>query len=101
MNVRSLLIANAQPPELIQPSERPFHHPSPSTESTAVFCVALRKKRDDASLTKTLPDRFGIISHGRPTRSRDDGAVVRVLPAKAGWHPRARGLAVSRYDWPP
>jgi hypothetical protein len=62
MNVRPLLIANAQPAELIQPSERPFHHPSPSTESTAVFGVALRKKRDDASVTKTLPDRFGIIA---------------------------------------
>ena len=39
MNVRPLLGANKQPPELIQPSERPFHHSSPSTESTAVFGV--------------------------------------------------------------
>ena len=62
MNVRPLLVANAQSPELIQPSERPFHYPSPSTESTAVFGVALRKKRDDASVTKTLPDRFGIVT---------------------------------------
>ena len=56
MNVGPFLVANAQPPELIQPSERPFHHPSPSTESTAVFGVALRKKRGDASVTQTLPD---------------------------------------------
>ncbi len=62
MNVRPLLVANAQPPELIQPSECPLHHPPPSTEPAAVFGVALRKKRDDASVTKTLPDRFGIVT---------------------------------------
>jgi hypothetical protein len=62
MNVRPLLVANAQPPELIQPSECPFHNPSPSTESTAVLGVALRKKRDDASVTKTLPNRFGVVT---------------------------------------
>ena len=62
MNVRPLLIANAQPPEPIQPSERSFHHPSPSTQSTAVFGVALGKKRDDASITQTMADRFGIVT---------------------------------------
>ncbi len=62
MNVRPLLIANAQPPEPIQPCERSFHHPSPSTQPTAVFGVALCEKRDDASVTKTLADRFGIVT---------------------------------------
>ena len=62
MNVGPFLVANAQPPELIQPSERPFHHPTPSTQPAAVFGVALRKKGDDASVTKTLPDRFGIVT---------------------------------------
>ena len=62
MNVRPLIVANAQPPELIQPCERPFHHPSPSTQPAAVFGVALCKKRDDASVTQTLPDRFGIVT---------------------------------------
>jgi hypothetical protein len=62
MNVRPLLIANAQPTELIQPSERPFHHPSPSTQPAAVVGVAPRKKRDDASVTQTMADRFGIVT---------------------------------------
>jgi len=53
---RSLFIANAQPPELIQPSEGPFDHPSPSPQSAAMLGVALRKKKDDASVTQTLPD---------------------------------------------
>jgi hypothetical protein len=62
MNVRPLLVANAQPPELIQPSERPFHDPPPSTQPAAVVGVALRKKRDDASVTQTMADRFGIVT---------------------------------------
>jgi hypothetical protein len=62
MNVRSLLIANAQPTELIQPRERAFHQPTPSTQPAAVVGVSLRKKRDDAPVTKTLPDRFGIVT---------------------------------------
>jgi hypothetical protein len=28
MNVRSSLIANPQPAELVQPGQRPLHHPS-------------------------------------------------------------------------
>jgi hypothetical protein len=39
MNVSPLLVANAQPPELIEPSEGPFyahrHRPSPA----AMLCV--------------------------------------------------------------
>ena len=62
MNVRPLFVAHAQAPELIQPSERPLHNPAPSAQSTAMFGVAFRKKRDNASVTQTLPDRFGIIT---------------------------------------
>jgi hypothetical protein len=62
VNVSPLFVANAQSPELIQPCEGSLHHPAPSTQSAAVFCVALRKKRDDASVTQTFPDRFGIIT---------------------------------------
>ena len=56
MNVGSSFITHAQPPELVPPSEGPFHHPPPSPQSTAVLGVALRKKRDDASVAQTLPD---------------------------------------------
>ena len=62
MNIRPPFVANAQPPELIQPSEGPFHDPSPSAQPTAMFGVALRKKRDDAPLTQTLADWLSVIT---------------------------------------
>ena len=62
MNVSPPFVANAQSSELIQPCEGPFHDPAPSTQPAAVFGVALRKKGDDASVTQTLPDPFGIIT---------------------------------------
>jgi hypothetical protein len=62
VNVRPFFIAHAEPPELIQPCEGSFHHPAPSPQSAAVFGVALCKKRNDASVTQTLPDRLGVIA---------------------------------------
>ena len=62
MKVRPFFVAHAQPPELIQPGEGPFHHPAPSPQSTAVFGVAHRGQRHDAALTQTLPDRLGVIT---------------------------------------
>jgi hypothetical protein len=56
VSVCPLFVAHPQSPELIQPSEGPFDHPAPSPQSAAVFGVALRKKRDDASVTQTLLD---------------------------------------------
>ena len=46
MNVRPLFIAHPQSPELIQPSESPFDHPSP--QSAAVLGVALVELVHDA-----------------------------------------------------
>jgi hypothetical protein len=51
-----LFVAHPQSPELVQPSEGPLDHPSPSPQSAAMFRVALREKRDDASVTQTSPD---------------------------------------------
>jgi hypothetical protein len=62
VNVRSLFVANPQSPELVQPSEGPFDHPAPSSQSAAMLGVALRKKRDDASVTQTLPDCISVIT---------------------------------------
>ncbi len=62
MNVRPLFVANAQAAKLIEPGEGSFHDPPPLAQSAAVFGVALRKKRDDASATQTLPDRLSIIT---------------------------------------
>ena len=62
VNVRPLFVANAQPPELIQPSEGPFDYPSPSAQSAAMFGVALREPRHDAAGTQTLPDCLSVIT---------------------------------------
>jgi hypothetical protein len=62
MKVRPFFVAHAQSPKLIQPGERPFDDPAPLPQSATMFGVALRKKRDDASVPQTLPDRFGIIT---------------------------------------
>jgi hypothetical protein len=62
MNVGAFLITNAQSPKLIEPSEGPLHNPAPSTESTAMFGVALRKPRHDVAITQALPDFLGIIT---------------------------------------
>ena len=62
MNVSPLFVAHPQPPELIQPGEGPFDYPSPSPQSAAMFGVAFRQKRHDASVTQALPDCFGVIT---------------------------------------
>ena len=62
MNVGPLFVADAQTAKLIQSREGPLHYPAPAPQSAAVFGVALCKKRDDASVTQTLPDRLGVIT---------------------------------------
>ena len=62
MKIRSFFVAHAQSPELIQPGEGSLHDPPPLAQPAAVFGVALRKKRGDASVTQTLPDRFRVIT---------------------------------------
>jgi hypothetical protein len=62
VNVRPFFVAHAQSPELILPGERPLHDPAPSAQPATVFCVALRKKRDDASFPQTLTDCLSVIT---------------------------------------
>ena len=62
MDVGSLLVANTQAAKLIKPSEGPFHHPSPSAESTVMFGVALREPGHDAAGTQTLADCLRVIT---------------------------------------
>jgi len=56
MDIGSLLVADAQPAKLVQPGKAPLHNPAPSAEATAMFRVAHRKQRQNASLAQTLPD---------------------------------------------
>jgi len=55
-------VANAQPPELIQPSEGPLNYPSPLAQPAAMFSVALCEPRHDAAGTQTLPDCLSVIT---------------------------------------
>lgn len=62
MDVSSFLVTDTQSAKLIQPGESSFHHPSPSAQSTAMFCVALGEPGHDVAVAKTLPDRFRVIT---------------------------------------
>ena len=62
MNVGSFLITDAQSAKLIEPSERPFHDPTPLAQSASMFGIALGKPRHDVAGTETSPDRFRIIT---------------------------------------
>ncbi len=62
MDLGPLLVAHAQPPELIQPSEGAFHHPASSAQPAAMCGVALCQKRDDVSATQTFPDGPSVIT---------------------------------------
>lgn len=59
MDVGPLFVAHAQAAELVQPGERPLHDPAPAAQSTAMFSVALRKKRDDVAGQNSQALRFG------------------------------------------
>jgi hypothetical protein len=41
MNVSPLFVTHSQSAKLVQPSERPLHHPSPPAQSAAVFGISL------------------------------------------------------------
>ncbi len=62
MDLGPLLVAHAQPPELIQPSEGAFHHPASSAQPAAMCGVALCQKRDDVSATQIFPDSPSVIT---------------------------------------
>jgi len=62
MDIRSLLIAHAQSPKLIQPGEGPLYYPSPSAQPAAVSSVAHSEQWQNAPFTQTLTDRFRVIA---------------------------------------
>jgi hypothetical protein len=61
MNVGSFLITDAQSAKLIEPSERPFHDPTPLAQSASMFGLALGKPRHDVAGTETSADCLGVI----------------------------------------
>jgi hypothetical protein len=62
VNVSPLFIANAQPSELVQPSEGTFHYPTPSPEPATIRNVSLGEQRHDVAGTQTLWDCLRVIT---------------------------------------
>ena len=64
-----------------------------------LFCVALRKIRDDAPFTQASPDRLRVITAVAAqvvmSATRNDPALLEVV----GWRQPAKAPAGSRYDW--
>ena len=56
MDVSTLLVADTQSAKLVQPGKGPFHNPSPLPEATAMFSVAHRKQRQNATVAQPLSD---------------------------------------------
>jgi hypothetical protein len=62
MDIGSLLVADAQSTELVEPRKGSFHYPAPSAQSASMFGVALREPRHDAAGTQTSPDCLRVIT---------------------------------------
>ena len=62
MNVGSPLIANAQPAELVQPSQGSLHHPPMDAEATPALGKALGQDRLDPQRSQRPPVRLRVIS---------------------------------------
>jgi hypothetical protein len=60
--VGSPFVANAQAPELKQPSKGSFYHPPQSAQSTGMLGVAFGKERHDVPSKQTSPDLFRVIA---------------------------------------
>jgi hypothetical protein len=79
-----LFIANAQAAKLIEPGEGLFYDPSPSAEPRChARCCAWRATARCGGHADLAVSRRRH-NHGRLTRSQDDDAAVRALPAKVG-----------------
>jgi len=61
MDVRPPLVADAQPPELVQPGQRPLHHPPVDAEATAMSSEALRQDWFNPQGAQHLPMGFRAI----------------------------------------
>jgi hypothetical protein len=61
IDVSAFFVSYAQAPKLIQPSEGPFYHPPPSSQTAAVFRIADGQQRQDATGTKPAPKLIRVI----------------------------------------
>ena len=61
MDVDPAFVADAQPPELVKPTDRPFDDPTDLAQSAAVFAAAFGDHRLGADLTQRGAVRFTIV----------------------------------------
>ena len=97
MNVGSPLIADAQPAELMQPSQGPLNHPTVDSQAAAVLGEAPGQDRLDPQRAQCLSVGFRVISSvslnpvRSPTRAAPPG------PEPVEWPPPGAATG-SRHD---
>src|SRR5258708_20072349 len=62
MDVSSVLVADLQAPEAVEPGERPFDHPAVASQSFTRLDATPRDARDDAPRPQRAPAAWVIIS---------------------------------------
>jgi hypothetical protein len=62
VNVGPFVIPDAQPAKLIEPRKRPFDHPPPPPEATAVFRAAPGKPGQDVTRPEAPPNRRRVVA---------------------------------------
>jgi hypothetical protein len=62
MNVQAPLVADSQPPKVVEPGQRALHHPTMSTQLLAALYASPGYARNDAPLSERRSIRFGVVS---------------------------------------
>src|SRR4051794_7861187 len=62
MDVVPPLVSDPEATVLMQPAQRPLHHPAEDTQAAAVLRPPLGQHRFDPELAKPLPVRLGIVT---------------------------------------
>src|SRR5438270_13685855 len=77
MDIGTSFIANPKPPVLVDPAQRPLHHPAEHPQPAPILGVLLGQKRIDAELMKARAVRLRIVG---PVPHQGPRAPPRVAP---------------------
>jgi hypothetical protein len=61
MDVIAPFVTGTQPAHLMEPTDRPFDHPSVNAQAAAMFGISFRQDRSDATLPQGLTMGLGIV----------------------------------------
>jgi len=61
VDVRPAFVPDSQTAELVQPTDRPLHHPAIDAQAAAVFGISLGDDGFDASQSQLFPVRIGVV----------------------------------------